>query len=316
MSLRIRSSTALLIGVPVLLAVIGCGSGEGDATATTQRAQLEPTRHTVTADDGHPIAVWEKSPAAPQGVILLVHGRTWSGLPDFDLQVPGEDLSLMDGLIDEGFATYAVDMRGYGGTPRDETGWLTPGRAAADLASVLEWLTEVHGAPPALFGWSYGSMISQLLAQRRPELLSELILFGYPGSDREWSDAGTPTEPARRVNTAEAAASDFIVPGTISQAAIDAYVEVALAADPTRTDWRETSGWSELDPARITVPTLVLQGEFDPIATTRSQADFMERASTPDRRWVVIPGGDHAAFMETPRPIFIDALVGFLRRPR
>ncbi len=316
MSLRIRCSTALMISVPVLLSVSGCDSAAGDAAATLQPTQLEPTRHTVTADDGHPIAVWEKSPAAPQGVILLVHGRTWSGLPDFDLQVPGEDLSLMDGLIEEGFATYAVDMRGYGGTPRDETGWLTPSRAAADLASVLEWVTEVYGEPPALFGWSYGSMISQLLAQRRPELISELILFGYPGSNREWSDAGTPTDPARTVNTAEAAVSDFITPGTISQAAMDAYAEVALAADPIRTDWRETSAWSELDPARVTVPTLVLQGEFDPIAATESQADFMARATAPDRRWVVIPGGDHAAFMETPRPIFIDALVGFLRRPR
>lgn len=321
MSVRTRCSAAhsinLLVAASLIaVSVAGCGRGAGDDAATGQRTHLDPVRHTVDADDGHPLAVWEKSPALAEGVILLVHGRTWSGLPDFDLQVPGEDLSLMDGLVEEGFATYAVDMRGYGGTPRDDTGWLTPSRAAADLANVLEWLGEERGGALVLFGWSYGSMISQLLVQRRPELASALILFGYPGSNRTWSDDGIPTEPARRVNTAEAAASDFIVPGAISQVAIDAYIEAALAADPVRTDWREVSGWSELDPALVTVPTLILQGEFDPIATTESQADFMARAAAPDRRWVVIPGGDHAAFMETPRPVFIDALVGFLRRPR
>ena len=79
------------------------------------------TRHTVDSD-GHPMAVWEKRPAEPRAVVLLLHGRTWSTLPDFDLQVPGEDLSLMDGLVDRGFVTYGLDQRGYGATPRDDTG--------------------------------------------------------------------------------------------------------------------------------------------------------------------------------------------------
>ena len=78
------------------------------------------TRHTVDAD-GHPLAVWEKSAEHASEAILLVHGRTWSALPDFDLQVNGEDLSLMDGLVAEGFAVFAVDLRGYGETPRDDS---------------------------------------------------------------------------------------------------------------------------------------------------------------------------------------------------
>ena len=59
----------------------------------------ELVRHTVDAD-GHPLAVWEKSAAGATEAILLVHGRTWSALPDFDLRVDGEDLSLMDGLVE------------------------------------------------------------------------------------------------------------------------------------------------------------------------------------------------------------------------
>ena len=61
--------------------------------------QGSPTRHTVVSDD-HPMAVWEKSHDDAKGIILFIHGRTWSGLPDFDLQMEGEELSLMDGMLE------------------------------------------------------------------------------------------------------------------------------------------------------------------------------------------------------------------------
>lgn len=125
-----------------------------------------------------------------------------------------------------------------------------------------------------------------------------------------------PSEPPMATNTAEAAASDFIVPGSISQAAIDAYVRQALAADPVRVDWRRLHEWSELDASELTVPTLLIQGEHDPIASTEAHAAFFSEVASPDREWVVVPGGDHAAFLETPRPYFLRALVGFLERPR
>jgi pimeloyl-ACP methyl ester carboxylesterase len=264
------------------------------------------------------MAVWEKSPPDPEGTIVLLHGRTWSSLPDFDLQVPGEDLSLMDGLVAEGFSTFAVDLRGYGSTPRDETQWLTPDRAARDVMGILRWVRDRTGDLPALFGWSYGSMVAQLTAQRAGDLVSGLILFGYPvGPDTEFSAAGPdPDEPPRVPTTAEAAASDFIIPGSISQRAIDEYVRHALRTDPVRVDWREQSAWSELDPSEVFVPTLLLQGEKDPLAPTARQAAFFSRLGTADRAWVTIAGGDHAAHLEAPRATFIHAMVTFLRRPR
>jgi pimeloyl-ACP methyl ester carboxylesterase len=264
------------------------------------------------------MAVWEKSPPNPTQTIVLVHGRTWSSLPDFDLQVPGEDLSLMDGLVAEGFSTFAVDLRGYGGTPRDETGWLTPDRAVRDMVEVLKWVAERSGEAPALFGWSNGSMVSQLTAQRAGELISALILFGYPvNPDRDYSQIQPgPDEPPRVPTTAEAAASDFIIPGSISQKALDEYVRHALEADPVRVDWKKLDEWGELAPERVLVPTLLLQGEEDPLAPSNRQAAFFSRLGTSDRSWVTIPGGDHAAHLETPRPRFIHAMVTFLKRPR
>ncbi len=275
--------------------------------------QAELRRHTVMAD-GHPVAVWEKSAADATEAVLLVHGRTWSARPDFDLQVDGEELSLMDGLVDEGYAVFAVDLRGYGETPRDETGWLTPNRAADDVAIVISWVAGAGNwtIRPHLFGWSMGSTISQLAVQRHPAVASSLVLFGYWRDD----DLQIPPDeagivPARAKNTATAAASDFIIPGSISQAAIDAYVAQALAADPVRVDVRQTDQYNVLDGSKITIPALIIAGESDPIAPASILSKLFLRLATGHKQYVSVPGGDHAAFLEKPRAYFIHELVSF-----
>jgi pimeloyl-ACP methyl ester carboxylesterase len=281
--------------------------------ASADKAEL--IRHTVMADK-HPIVLWEKSAEGATETILLVHGRTWSALPDFDLQVEGENLSLMDGLVERGYAVFAVDLRGYGGTPRDETGWLTPNRAADDVGIVASWITEKQDwrIKPHLFGWSMGSTISQLTVQRHPNVFSSLTLFGY------WRDVARilPSDPARikparAKTTAKGAASDFITPGSISQKAIDAYVAAALEADPIRVDIRSMDQYNELDESTITIPTLVIAGEFDPIAPSNIQAKLFIGIGTGHKQYVSVPGGDHAAFLETPRDYFIHELVSFLQ---
>jgi hypothetical protein len=35
---------------------------------------------------------------------------------------------------------------------------------------------------------------------------------------------------------------------------------------------------------------------------------------TDDKAWIVIPGGDHAAFMERPRAYFLRQIDGFMHR--
>jgi alpha-beta hydrolase superfamily lysophospholipase len=282
-------------------------------TAVANAAELR--RHTVEAD-GHPIAVWEKRAADATEAVLLVHGRTWSALPDFDLQVDGESLSLMDGLVDEGYAVFAVDLRGYGETPRDETGWLTPNRAADDVAIVLEWIAAGNDwdRRPHLFGWSMGSTISQLALQRHRGRASSLTLFGY------WRDIDVdlpPDEPGivplKEANTAEAAASDFITPGSISDAAVSAYVQAALAADPVRVDVRSVDQYNALDESTITVPTLVIVGELDPLAPPERQHKLFGAIGTGQKQYVSVPESDHAAFLETPRAYFIHELVAFFQ---
>lgn len=298
-------SKPILFLCTLLLAMLSC--------TTVSKKQL--VKHTVLSDS-HPMAVWEKKAVNAKGIILFVHGRTWSGVPDFDLQVEGEDLSLMDGMTAQGYTTYAIDLRGYGGTPRDSTEWATPNQAAKDVVNVLRWISAQNDNQKVhLFGWSMGSTISLLATQKEATDLASLTVFGY------WMDLDfkIPEDPqnislAKSVNTAKAAASDFITPGSISQNAIDTYVKMALEADPIRVDWRRQHEYNQIDPSLIDLPVLILQGEFDPIGPTDRQAKLFTRLKTADKSWVVISGGDHAAFMETPRPHFIKAFTGFIDR--
>ena len=116
--------------------------------------------------------------------------------------------------------------------------------------------------------------------------------------------------------TEQDARSDFITPGSISPAAVNAYVAVALAADPIRTDWRHLEQWNELDPAKLAVPVLLIQGQFDPNTPSNVQAQSFVRFGNPDRQWVILAGGDHAALLEKMQPAFIAAIINFLERPR
>lgn len=270
------------------------------ATGAPTEKPSRPVRHQVVAD-GHPLAVWEKRPGGAGRTFVLVHGRTWSALPDFDLWVPGERKSLMDALVEHGYSAYAVDLRGYGGTPRDETGWLSPDRAAKDLAIVLDWVATrgSESRRPVLLGWSMGSLVSQLCVQRHPEKVSALVLFGYP-REVGWTAPreDTPPTPPREPTTAEGAAEDFITPGTISREAIDAYVRAALEADPVRVDWTRLHEFDELDAAQVTVPTLVIHGDRDPYAPIENQEELVERLGASRKQLVTLPGLDHAAHLE------------------
>lgn len=308
---------ALLAALLLFECALSVGADEGRARHQ-QTASRRPIRHSVQVGE-HPLCLWEKRAASATRSILLLHGRTWSGLPDFDLQVPGERRSLMDALVERGYATYALDLRGYGGTPRDESGWLSPGRAAEDLAAALEWIAEHDGieSRPALLGWSLGSTVAQLCVQSYPGKVSDLILFGYWYDPEQPIEAGgDPAEPERRANTAASAAADFITEGIITQTAVEAYVEACLAADPIRVDWRHMHEFNALDAGKVNVPTLLLQGEFDPYVDTRAHAQVFSDLGHADRQWVVVPGGDHAALLEDTQPAFVWALTSFLERPR
>ena len=276
---------------------------------------------TVAADDGQPLALWARVPARPRGAILLVHGRTWSSRPNFDLQVPGEPAdsrSVLAALAKAGYAAYALDLRGYGATPRDASGWDTPERAAADVVEALRWIGRRHPPLPlpALLGYSNGARVALLVAQEPSAPVSAVVLYGFPNDvDAPEPPQTVPAEPARQCTTAEAAASDFVTAGASTPAVRDAYVAQALAADPVRSDWRGAEQ-VRFEPEHVRVPVLLMRGVNDPLATQDESAHLYLRLGTGDKTWVTLPASDHVAHVEDSHAAWVRAVVDFLGRPR
>jgi len=270
----------------------------------------------IVFSQGHPMTVWHKSNTdekTNKGVILLLHGRTWSALPDFDLQLKGERLSVMEHLVALGFDVWALDARGYGGTPRDDTGWNNPNKAAKDVANIVKWLNKKTAEKALLFGWSYGSMTAQLMVQQSPELVKGVVLYGYPiDPEKVIVKIQSPVKPLKENNTAANAASDFIVEGSISKQAIAAYVTASLAADPIRADWNFTEQWNQLSAEKVQVPLLLIQAEYDPLAKTESHARFFSKLPNANKQWIVLAGGDHAALLEAPKYKLVQSVSDFV----
>ena len=280
-------------------------------------AQVAPTRNNIRTDDGFGLVVWSKKPAGvPHGEIVLLHGRTWSALPNFDLQVQGRNVSLMDAFVAEGYAVYAVDQRGYGATARDRTGWLTPDRAARDAQNVADWVASQspNHRRPAMLGYSRGSMTAMLAAQRRAGLLSALILYGFPYDVASAPEpAKEPARPPREKTTAEGAGEDFITPDSTPSGVKEAYVRAALHYDPIRVDWRREQQWSEINPKVLHTPTLLINGERDPVAAAGNIPTFLSMTTELDREWIVLAHADHVAHLERQKA-YVRAVASFLDR--
>jgi pimeloyl-ACP methyl ester carboxylesterase len=303
----------LIVATSLVLAAPPAALAQRPATT----AQPAPERFTVTSE-GHPMAVWARRPATPRGVILLVHGRTWSSRPDFDLQVPGLQRSVMASFVSQGFAAYAVDLRGYGETPRDKTGWLTPKQSVADIINVLTWVAARHpGLPkPTLVGWSRGAVMAAMAAQTAPARVSNVVMFGFAfDPELEFAEVAGPEAPAKTRNSALSAESDFISPEVTPRSVIAAFIEQALKADPILVDVKDDTDFNAFDPSELTTPTLVLFGSEDPGLVIEEAGKMFAALASRDKQMVVLAGADHAAQLEDTHDAWIAAIVNFVNRP-
>ncbi len=282
------------------------------------RSQNAPALQRLSAHvNGHTFAIWARVPTTPRCAILLLHGRSWSSLPDFDLQVPGLNRSVLASLAAKGFAAYALDQRGYGETPRDNSGWITPRKAAEDAAGVLAWVADRHRAlpPPVLLGWSLGAATAHLVAATSPERLSALVLFGYaPNPDGVILPTKCPAKPPRQKNAPEAAASDFISPQVTPPAIVRAFVETAIRTDPVHVDWKNEEQFL-CDSSKITAPTLLIFGERDPNVDKQDPKRFVDRLGTKEKQIISLRDADHCAHLENTHDAWIAAIISFLNRP-
>lgn len=300
--------------------------------------------------DDHPLTVYginsenpiqsshDKNMVRP---ILLLHGRTWSSVPVYHLlggpkqkENGRESRSLMETLLENGLQPYAMDFRGFGGTPNDATNGVEPFRCVADAETVLEWIAERHGMSgcgtspngdsekpgefPTLLGWSQGALVAQLVAQNPTPPISKLILYGsiYDPLVRYPRDPLFSTEPEEAVpvpkNTVDMAMEDFTIEGTINMETALEFGQASIISDPSKAQWKHLYQFNNLDPARVHVPTLVVAGDQDPYAPLRVQQDlFTNLGRGSDRTWSILADSDHAVHLLDGRARFANLVSSF-----
>ena len=275
------------------------------------------------------LAIYRKRLAAtPAGVLVLAHGSSVSALPTFDLVVPGAgEYSMMNVFARLGYDVWTFDFSGYGRSSMP-SGNSDIAMGAADLLAVTDLIRRETGMDKVLLmGESSGALKCGRFAMDHPERVARLVLEAAT-----WTGAGSPTlglraqqveyyrTHATRPRDEAAILSIFTrdKPGTA-----DARVGPAMAAAelphgtiiPSGTYLDMTANLPVIDPAKITVPTLVARGEFDGIATEEDLLAFFAKLATPDRQYSVIPGAAHSLSMGLERARYWHVMQGFLSMP-
>ena len=70
-----------------------------------------------------------------------------------------------------------------------------------------------------------------------------------------------------------------------------------------------------LDPARITVPTMIIHGEKDFAAKEEDLLPFYSQLATHDKRYILLPRSGHMLIMEKDHRLFQYEVLSFFDRP-
>ena len=276
--------------------------------------------------------LWEKykgSPAGKAGTILFVHGSSMASQPTFDLRVPGRsDASAMDWFAERGFDCWCVDMEGYGRSDkhRDINSDIATG--ADDLAAASDYILKKRDCGPLLvYGISSGALRAALFAERHPERVKRLALDAFV-----WTGEGSPTLADRRKRLPDYQAKNrrpldrALIrsiftrdhPGTADDEVVEAFADQILALDqdlPTGTYVDMCSKLPLVDPAKITMPTILMRGEYDGIAGFEDLIAFFTRLPNADKQFAMMPGISHASFQQKNYRLVYHILYSFFSQP-
>jgi pimeloyl-ACP methyl ester carboxylesterase len=301
-----------------------------------QRSGVKGREHWTSkgdrADEKVRLFLWQKANAAgtaKQGTVLFVHGSSMASQPTFDLSVPGRPgSSVMDWFASRGFDTWTMDHEGYGRSDKKRDINCDIPNGADDLEAGTDYILKATGEKKLMvYGISSGALRAALFAQRRPERVARLALDAFV-----WTGEGSPTLADRKKRLPDYISRNrrpidraFVHsiferdhPGTADKATIDAFAEAIVALDdsvPTGTYVDMCSKLPIVDPDKITVPTLVMRGQWDGIASFEDLVEFFRRLPNPDKQFSMMAGISHASFQQKNYLMVYHILHSFFTQP-
>ena len=258
--------------------------------------------------------MWEKFVDTPENkpAVLFVHGSSMASQPTFDLVVPGRaDSSVMDWFAKRGFVCWCVDMEGYGHSDKTRDITCDISNGADDLAAATDYIRRTRGVESFLtYGISSGALRAALFAQRYPDRVARLALDAFV-----WTGEGAHTLEQRRKKLPEFLASNrraidraYVYSiferdhaDCVEKRVVEAFADAILALDDSMPNGTYIDMCSKLplvDPAQITVPTVVLRGQFDGIAAFDDLIEFFKLLPHPDKQFTMLNGISHASFQQ------------------
>jgi pimeloyl-ACP methyl ester carboxylesterase len=290
--MRIAQSLAVmsLVAAPLVAA----------APAMAQKANIVMEEFMVPAKDaGIEIYVRNKRPAdmnqfRPDRTVLFVHGATYPAHTAFDLQLGG--MSWMDYIAARGFDVYLLDLRGYGKSTRPPE-MDQPAEANAPIVLFApQW---VRQSPSLVQGQGAYRVVKKDQALARwmtgvPEDKKAALI--PPGWFDAWADATFASDPWGRTQNPPA----LRAPNGVIQDGAEFW----------------SAGKSYYDPAKVTVPTLLVHGEWDrDTPPYMAQTLFPLLVNAPGKRYVALAEGTHTIIMERNRMALFEAVQAFLEEP-
>ena len=284
----------------------------------------------------------ERTAGKDNKVLLFLHGGTFPGTVAFDLDY--ENVSMMRHFARLGWDTFALDLEGYGQSTRppimDDPDQYPDSKAPIgldvtvdDVGRTVDFIRDLRGVDKVhLLGWSTGAMAeAPLYAIQQPDKVAKLILYasnylgkGKTAEQRQQEDAkreaeknryGTPADLQRwvKLGTKE----DYLIPG-----AFEAYGQAHLTSDPksaelggrVRAPWGRFIGWPEphFDAGSIKVPTLVIRGESDTLATREDNQQLLEDLGSTVKQYVEIEQAGHLIQFEKYNTALYRSIAEFL----
>jgi pimeloyl-ACP methyl ester carboxylesterase len=235
---------------------------------------------------------------------------------------------VMEFFAGRGYDTWCVDMEGYGRSTKTRDNNAPIAYGADDCFAAATYIAKLRGPRPLLvYGISSGALRAALFAQRHPEMVARLALDAMV-----WTGEGSPTLAERSKRLPEFRAKNrrpidrkFVRsiferdhPGTADDAVIEAFADAILALDdsvPTGTYVDMCANLPVCDPEKITVPTLIMRGEYDGIASVDDLLKFFARLPNPDKQFAVMAGIAHASFQQKNYGVCYHILASFFAQP-
>ncbi len=281
-------------------------------------------------------------------IVLFIHGASYPAHSSFDFPIEGK--SWMDWMAERGYDVYALDIRGYGKSTRPPEMSQTPEAnppqvdtiaAVEDISSAVDFILSRRNAQKlVLVGWSWGATIAGNYATSASDRVERLVLYA-PQWLREVatpSDADLARVPAWRsvdpryardvwLKSVPEAKREAVLPKAIFSAWMTATLEsdsepsvpgTVRAPNGVVLDTMKywASGKPRWNPEQVSVPSLVIQGEWDSEAPpAMGMMVFNKLSHTPFKRYVMVGEATHAALFEGNRRQLYQAVLEFLETP-